>query len=208
VSNFENLFSFQFSFRYDNSVLEFLECTDTDAIPSYSCSDIIPEEDEPIFRSLWFEPMNNLTTLEDGTQLAQLCFMVFAEPDDGQMLLQFTDDLVGEATKGDPNDVRVTNKFPFCDQENLTSNNYDITDNNSLTIYPNPAIDVLYVENNDVNLTAERISIYDTTGQLIIKEKHTKQLNKINLDRLQQGQYFIRIDMNNQTSYSSRFFKQ
>jgi len=208
VSNFEHLLSFQFSLQYDDTVLEFGNCALDGAINSFNCSDIALQDDGPLFKALWFEPLGNLTTLEDETPIAQLCFLVIAEPTAGQILVQFTDDLSGEAAKGDPNDLSVAEKFPFCSQDDITSNVLDMSQNSELSIFPNPATDVLFIENNDDSFSTEQISIYNVNGQLIVVEKQQYQLNQISLETLQPGHYFIRIDMDNEKSYSSRFYKQ
>lgn len=208
VSNFENLLSFQFSLQYDDTVLEYGDCTADDLIAGFGCGDLNLQEDGPIFKSLWFEPLGNLVSLEDETPIVNLCFLVIAEPTSDEPLIQFTDDLIGEATKGDPNDVRVAEKFPFCSQDDITSNVLDIKENRSLAIYPNPVIDKLFVQNDDENITIEQISIYSVNGQLMVKENQLKNINEMQLDNLRQGYYFVKIEMSDNTRYSSRFYKE
>ena len=126
----------------------------------------------------------------------------------GQVLLQITDDLQSEATKGDPNDVSILETFPFCSSEDITSNVYDISLNNSLSVFPNPAAHFLFIQNNDESAIAEQISIYDVNGQVVLIEKQAQAVRQLNVNTLGQGHYFIRIDMDNNKSYSSSFYKE
>lgn len=208
VSNFENLLSFQFSLRYDDSVLSYGECAMNDAIRSFGCSEINLQDDAPVFKILWFDPLGDLVTLEDETTLASLCFLVTAEPASGQKLLQFTDDLAAEATKGDPSDLSVAEKFPFCSQADITSNVIDISQNDQLSIFPNPAVDVLFIENKDGSVLVDQISIYSISGQLAMRANQSKVLSEIKVSQLEQGHYFIRIDLNDGSGYSGSFYKE
>lgn len=208
VSNFENILSFQFSLEYNDAFLEFGNCDVDDAIASFKCSDIALQDDGTSFKALWFEPLGNLTTLEDDTPIAQLCFLTIAVPKKEQALIQFTDDLAGEAVKGDPNDLSVAAKLPFCSQDDITSRVEDISQNSALSIFPNPVSDILFIENADENSNIGQISIYNVNGQLILKENQLNRLNEISFENLHRGHYFIRIDLNDETSYSCRFYKE
>lgn len=208
VIDFIDVLSFQFSVKYDDSVLEYLSCFDEAVISSFQCNDVNLQDDEPVLKALWFEPQGNLTSLDSAAAIMNLCFALKAEAEAGTTYLEFSDDLASEVSVGDPNDLSVANKLSFCATNDITSHVSDISENLTLTIFPNPASDNLFIENIDHNVTIEQISIYDISGQLIVTQKQPQHVVQIDLDNLRQGYYVVRIDMNDKTSYSSRLYKE
>lgn len=61
--------------------------------------------------------------------------------------------------------------------------------NNSVSIYPNPAKDVVKVLNSN-NLTITNIEIVDLTGRIVLS---TDKADNINIYELPEGQYFVKI---------------
>ena len=77
---------------------------------------------------------------------------------------------------------------------------------NKLTIYPNPAQDILRVELPD-NSKEFNVKIYSVNGKLVNKERSKKQNNMdINVSSLKRGVYYIRLTDNTQI-YSGSFVK-
>lgn len=72
----------------------------------------------------------------------------------------------------------------------------------SLTVYPNPAIDVITIE-SDVKI--EQFQVFSITGQLMIAE--STQGNAINIEALTPGIYFLRVTADSKIA-TSRFVKQ
>ena len=63
----------------------------------------------------------------------------------------------------------------------------------SISVYPNPAHDIIFVgANNDSPV--QRIDIYDVTGQLMLSSTETE----INVSTLPKGVYFISVYTDNQ----------
>jgi PKD repeat protein len=62
-------------------------------------------------------------------------------------------------------------------------------ESSSLTIYPNPASDKLYVKAE--NTVIETITIMDASGRIIFNENVQDDLNEINISDLVSGMYFI-----------------
>ena len=65
--------------------------------------------------------------------------------------------------------------------------NQEVT--NTLTLYPNPAIDFVRIEGVDEN-TCSEISIFDLTGRLVRKHQYC---NELNVSDLQNGIYMLRV---------------
>lgn len=208
VIDFVDVLSFQFSVKYNEAVLTYVGCFDDELIPSFRCNDVNLQDDGPVLKALWFEPLGNLTTLDSAAVIMSLCFILSEEAISDLTYLEFSDDLASEVSVGDPNDLSVANRLQFCPTADITSNTSNISQNLALTIFPNPVADVLFLENADIHVMVKQISIYNTNGQLMLKESQQSHLNQIRLDHLHKGYYFIRIDMNDDTSYSSRFYKE
>ncbi|MCF8428646.1 MAG: T9SS type A sorting domain-containing protein, partial [Bacteroidia bacterium] len=62
--------------------------------------------------------------------------------------------------------------------------------NSAIKVYPNPATDILHIDNLQSNTT---ISILDVTGKEIIKFSSDKLDATISLTNLSSGLYFIKI---------------
>ena len=67
--------------------------------------------------------------------------------------------------------------------------NEDIEENTKLSVYPNPASNILHINNN--NLLGEEYEIYDMSGELIIKDINNS--NIINVGYLSTGTYSLKI---------------
>lgn len=75
--------------------------------------------------------------------------------------------------------------------ENTAINESEVSD---ITLYPNPANDVVYIANNSGE-TIESIKISDVTGRILIELNN--QLNSttaIDISTLTSGNYFIEIN--------------
>ena len=82
--------------------------------------------------------------------------------------------------------------FAQCTVPNLATQAFGLNDNN-ISIYPNPATDVLNikVKNGVSESNIQSISIYGIKGELISKTLHYKQ--NIDIKNLSKGMYFVKI---------------
>jgi len=82
--------------------------------------------------------------------------------------------------------------FAQCTVPNLAAPSFRLNDNN-ISIYPNPASDVLNIKvNNGITESdVQSISIYGIKGELISKTLHYKQ--NIDIKNLSKGMYFVKI---------------
>lgn len=83
-----------------------------------------------------------------------------------------------------------------CTDEITISNTIDVYNTNTMSIYPNPATNIIHIESN----SSEALEIYEVTGQLIFSTDYTDYLN---ISNLIDGIYFLK-----QGEKRSRFIKQ
>lgn len=72
--------------------------------------------------------------------------------------------------------------------------------NDSIEMYPNPAIDKLTLKVNGKHQTISQIQIIDLTGKIIRNEKINNQTKDITISvkNLSVGKYFLKVILNNQ----------
>ncbi|MEO1257841.1 MAG: T9SS type A sorting domain-containing protein [Bacteroidota bacterium] len=68
-----------------------------------------------------------------------------------------------------------------------------VVNNLEFNIYPNPAKNYVYFEINDLKLRNSTFSLYNTLGQIVINGTIDNGRNKIELNNLQNGTYFLQI---------------
>ena len=79
--------------------------------------------------------------------------------------------------------------------------------NSSITLYPNPANEVLYINFNNSSTDNTTIELYDAIGKLIITQKVTSSIETLALTNLAKGIYSIRI-ITDKTQLLSRIIKE
>ena len=77
-----------------------------------------------------------------------------------------------------------------------------IESSSKLSVYPNPAIDIITI---DLDVKMEQFQIFSITGKLMIAE--STQGNSINIESLTPGIYFLRVTADSKIT-TSRFIKQ
>ncbi len=76
---------------------------------------------------------------------------------------------------------------------------------NDIVVYPNPANDNLTVTANSI---IKEISVYNTLGQLIIRQNCNNNKNEVNITQLQPGIYFITATDEANRKTTKRFIKE
>jgi hypothetical protein len=74
---------------------------------------------------------------------------------------------------------------------------------NAVNVYPNPARNVLFIENS----VSGRAVIYNVSGQLIGDYRLDGQLDEINVENFKSGLYIIQIVGDNNEVTTEKFFK-
>ncbi len=81
------------------------------------------------------------------------------------------------------------------------------SENNAVSIYPNPTQQLLNVVLNQ-HSGSSTIELFDAFGKKVISEKTTSSSTQLDLSKLAKGVYLIRINNNNQLVHQSKIIKQ
>lgn len=115
--------------------------------------------------------------------------------DDGDGLLTFLEDYDGNGNPGD--DDTNGNLLPDYLENSIFLGISDVSIQNDVTIYPNPANSILNIGNKS-NESVQSISIYTINGALVKEEKSSTSLQSVLVNDLEDGIYMIKIQMNSQ----------
>ena len=118
--------------------------------------------------------------------------------DDGDGVLTINEDANGNNNPAD-DDADGDGIPNFL--ENSSLSNQDFATQNNITIYPNPASDILTI-NNKTQEAITNVSIFSIKGDLVKQSKS----NTIVVSELQSGVYFVKIEMN-KTVLNYKFIK-
>lgn len=67
-----------------------------------------------------------------------------------------------------------------------------------ITVFPNPALDFITINNSDTDMKDCSVHIYSGIGQLVIEKKKLNFPTRINLNNIKSGIYVVKISANNQ----------
>ncbi len=99
----------------------------------------------------------------------------------------------------DPNAAAVSGMSTF-NFATLSVNDVQLTEN-QLEIYPNPASDMINIQTNS---NISNVAIYNISGKKVLQANRTD----INISRLSQGMYILKITSDNGAQITKRFIKQ
>jgi len=85
-------------------------------------------------------------------------------------------------------------------------NAQDFNFNESISIYPNPAENTLYL-NNKANLTLETAEVYNLLGQAVIMPSNTNSLRSVDISSLSSGTYILKVT-HDKGVFASKFIKK
>lgn len=115
--------------------------------------------------------------------------------DDGDNVLTINEDYNNNNNPAD-DDTNVNSIPDYLESAvALAVNNFDIK--KYVSVYPNPVSTVLNIENKS-NETISNIAIYSINGSLVKEIKSTEAMQTISVSDLQNGIYFVKIELNNQ----------
>jgi hypothetical protein len=98
-------------------------------------------------------------------------------------------------------EVQVTNSYGCTVTSNIITVNVGVEEialENQLNIYPNPVTDVLNVQWNNTNETAN-LSIRDLSGRLVHSERVANGNAALNLSGLASGNYILELQKGDRT---------
>lgn len=124
--------------------------------------------------------------------------------DDGDGILTFKEDYDGD---GNPaNDDTNTNGMADYLEQGVALGTEDFNLRNSIRLFPNPANDILNIENNSEE-TITSLKIYNNNGALIKEIKEYQKMTAISVADLQTGIYFVKIGLNDKIK-NYKFIKE
>jgi len=114
----------------------------------------------------------------------------------GYLKLRVRDDLTGNPiarfTTQEPLLISALEEVipvePMTTEASITTSTFEAWLDSSITVFPNPAKEILNIHATDVNI--ENISIYNTHGQLVLQDKNRTTLS---VKSLQTGFYWCKI---------------
>lgn len=121
--------------------------------------------------------------------------IILAANDDPFVVSTFSENFLNVSFTGTTSDYfgahdPTANSINF---ETLSVDEIWVPDNVKLSVYPNPASDVIYIS---ASFSVEKIALYDVMGKLVLSSTDTKQ---IQVHTLNAGMYLLKIYANQQT---------
>ncbi|MCZ8197243.1 MAG: T9SS type A sorting domain-containing protein [Flavobacterium sp.] len=159
---------------------------DTDADGLYNFADNDDDGDLVLTSEEYVFPRNTNSLDSDGDSIPNY----LDNDDDGDGILTINEDANGNYNPMD-DDADGDGIPNFL--ENSALSNQDFALKNNISIFPNPASNILNIENK-TNEQITAISIYSVKGDLIKELKSVS--NSISVSELQNGVYFVKIEMN------------
>ncbi|NLJ83145.1 MAG: T9SS type A sorting domain-containing protein, partial [Bacteroidales bacterium] len=89
----------------------------------------------------------------------------------------------------------------------ISNSIYETQENCQFLVYPNPAHDLVSVENKGDNKHINLIQLYDVFGKLIKQSKVNQSITHIDIKELPNGMYIVKIIQNDQTSSNVKIIK-
>lgn len=159
---------------------------DTDADGIYNFADNDDDGDLVLTNLEYVFPRNSNALDSDGDLIPNY----LDNDDDGDGILTINEDANGNNNPmdDDANGDGVPNFL-----ENSALSNQDFALKNNISIFPNPASNILNIDNK-TNEQITAISIYSVKGDLVKEIKSVS--NSISVSELQNGVYFVKIEMN------------
>ena len=76
----------------------------------------------------------------------------------------------------------------------------------TVLLYPNPAVDMLYLNNKEASISIELIEMYDVSGRLLLRQQGNE--NAVKVAGLSSGVYYLRVKDTEGNTYNQPFTKK
>jgi type IX secretion system substrate protein len=176
--------------------------TDHDGIPNFTDNDddgdIVLTQYEYVFG----RNTNNATVYLDTDNDTVLNYL--DNDDDGDGVLTKNEDYNGNFNPSD--DDTNANSIPDYLEQAVALGTAEFGLQNSVLLYPNPASDVITIENISDKKIKE-INIYNLNGQLVETIHQNKTFESHSISRLQTGVYFVKINLEDKV-INTKFIKK
>jgi hypothetical protein len=143
---------------------------------------------------------NNITIFLDGINIGSITS--YGSFNFGQSYLTKIGNIYNDYYNGQIDDIGIWNRA--LTQTEITAlytgtlSSESFTNTSSFQFYPNPTNDVMQFKSTEM---VEKISIYNTLGQLVQENKTNSMEGAISIEHLAQGSYFVKVN-NQNTSYT------
>lgn len=111
--------------------------------------------------------------------------------------------IIAEGTSDEPLIMIYTAKITA----NIESSINKISNNNALSLYPNPVTDKLYLTANE-NEAIQQIIIYNVIGKQVLNSEMNANTKTINVSNLDNGIYIVKMISKKGEAYSQSFVKK
>ncbi|TVQ08782.1 MAG: T9SS C-terminal target domain-containing protein [Bacteroidetes bacterium] len=129
---------------------------------------------------------------------------VEAVPDQGYRFVKWSD----EVADNPRTDLNVTEDIAVTALFELGTNVDEAESMNPFSVYPNPAMDMLYVlTGSDISMDVE-YTVYDLSGRAVLSGIITKGTNKLDISQIRTGIYLLEIRKNIRSLSTHLFEKQ
>lgn len=211
---FTNIVSFQFSLEYRDDLLSFNSC-EANVLDGYSCSDLDPEEDEPVIKTIWFQALAEPVTLDTAAVLATLCFDVLEDINSEGEIISFSDDLRLEIVQGDPAnptaDVLIvpgcTGGMPSIVMATDMTSAVDEVFVQAVTAGPNPFNDVLSLTIDQQFQDEINVLVTDLAGKNVLSQSVNNRSIELDLSSISEGIYMLILESKSHGTYVQKLVK-
>jgi hypothetical protein len=124
--------------------------------------------------------------------------------DDGDGVLTFMEDYNGDGNPAN-DDTNNNGVVDYIDPFNILSADSNSFEN-TIKLFPNPASDVLNIE-NATNSNVASVSIYSISGALVKEINSENSIQSISVSELQTGLYFVKVKVNDEVK-NFKFIKK
>ncbi len=107
---------------------------------------------------------------------------------------------LADVSKGD-------NRFELVFKNSATNIEQTLVLNTKLTVYPNPASDVLNINLSNANFKNSNLSIFNISGKEILNANMNGSNTQVNIEELSNGVYFVNISNQNGFNQTVKFVK-
>ena len=98
--------------------------------------------------------------------------------------------------KGEWNDIKESNTLYYIVEFDQTVGLSETPTDNDFVLFPNPTSDVINIQQNQIGLRIESVTIYDLAGRVVLTLSNTDGIKVVDISKLTSGSYIINIISN------------
>lgn len=181
--------------------------TNRGGIFSYNINTNIFTDEFNVDATTWFVPQYRLLKTSENKLFGLSNYSNFSGLNNDGFLFQFS-----------PDTKAFDNKFDFYDNVgvrpvgapveaniSVALSLSDVEYQKAISIYPNPAADVLSITSKTIE--KHKVQIYDVLGKLILLKVYTDNSDDLNISHLDTGLYILKVTLKNGSNETIKFLK-